>query len=89
MIIDMRVRPPLPPWTSRPQFQQGNYYPARSGFPRPPSSQQQSIDVLFREMDEAGVRWAVISGRQAKEPLGVLSNDDIANVLRAFPDRFV
>lgn len=89
MIIDMRVRPPLPPWTSRPQFQQGNYYPARAGFPRPPSSQQQSIDLLFREMDEAGVRWGVISGRQAKEPLGVLSNDDIANVLRAFPDRFV
>ncbi len=89
MIIDMRVRPPLPPWTSRPQFQQGNYYPARAGFPRPASSLQQSIELMFREMDEVGVRWGVIAGRQAKEPLGVLANDEIAKVLATYPDRFV
>jgi uncharacterized protein len=89
MIVDMRVRPPLPAWTSKPQFQQGNYYPARAGFPRPRSSVEQSMALLLREMDEAGVRLGVVSGRQAKEPLGTVANDDVAAVLAAHPDRFV
>jgi uncharacterized protein len=88
-IVDMRIRPPLPPWTAKPQFLSGNYYPARAGFPRPRSSLQQSIDLLFSEMDEAGVERGVIAGRQAAEPLGVVRNEDVADVLRRHPDRFV
>ena len=88
-IIDMRVRPPFGPWAGKPQFAQGNYYPARAGFPRPRSSLERSADLLFSEMDEAGVQWGVISGRHAAEPLGVIDNDEVASVLGAHGDRFV
>jgi predicted TIM-barrel fold metal-dependent hydrolase len=89
-IVDMRVRPPLAPWTAgKPQFQPGIYYPARAGFPRPRSSLESSLDLMFAEMDEAGVALGVIAGRHAKEPLGVVRNDDVAAVLRAHPRRFV
>jgi len=88
-IVDMRVRPPLGPWTAKPQFQAGNYYPARAGFPRPRSAVQGSIDLLFAEMDEAGVEWGVIAGRRAAEPLGVIRNEEVAAAIAAYPDRFV
>ena len=89
MIVDMRVRPPIAPWISKPQFLSDNYYPARAGFPRPLSAQRQSMPMLLSEMDAAGVQWGVIAGRQAAEPLGVVSNDAVADVLAAYPDRFV
>jgi predicted TIM-barrel fold metal-dependent hydrolase len=88
-IVDMRVRPPLGPWTAKPQFQSGNYYPARAGFPRPPSATQSSIDLLFAEMDEAGVEWAVIAGRCAKEPLGVIGNENVSEAIASHPDRLL
>jgi uncharacterized protein len=89
MIVDMRVRPPTGPWIGKPQFLTDNYYPARAGFPRPPSAQQQSMPMLLSEMDAAGVHWGVIAGRQAAEPLGVVSNDAVAAVVAEHPDRFV
>lgn len=88
-IIDMRVRPPLGPWAGKPQFLQGTYYPARAGFPRPRSSLERSIELLFAEMDEAGVQRGVISGRYAAEPLGVVANDEVAGVLARHGERFV
>jgi predicted TIM-barrel fold metal-dependent hydrolase len=88
--IDLRLRPPLPSWRDKPQFKEGSgYYPTRIGFPRPPSSQQQSIALLKQEMDEAGIKWGVIMGRQSAPPLGFIPNDEIVATIEASPDRFV
>ena len=90
MIIDMRLRPPLPTWKATPQFNEGaGYYPTRLGFPRPPSVRSQSIPDLLKEMDEAGITWGVVMGRQSGPPLGSIPNDEIASVIQDHPGRFV
>lgn len=90
MIVDMRLRPPLKSWVDKPQFQSGaKYYPSRIGFPRPPSAEQQSIDLLIQEMDAAGIQWGVIMGRQSAPPLGVIPKDEVAELISRHPDRFV
>lgn len=86
----MRLRPPLPTWVSKPQFNEGvAYYPTRVGFPRPPSVAARSMGMLLGEMDEADITWGVIMGRQAAEPFGSIPNDEIAAALREHPARFV
>lgn len=90
MIIDMRLRPPLPTWVSKPQFnEKATYYPTRVGFPRPPSVAARSMDLLLKEMDEAEITWGVVMGRQAAEPFGAIPNDEIATAVRDHPQRFV
>lgn len=90
MIVDMRLRPPLPSWIDKAQFTKGNeFYPSRIGFPRPPSAEQRSVPLLLEEMDTAGIRWGVVMGRQSAEPHGSIPNDDIAAFIDEFPDRFV
>jgi predicted TIM-barrel fold metal-dependent hydrolase len=90
MIVDMRLRPPLPTWVSKPQFNEAvSYYPTRVGFPRPPSVAARSMDLLLKEMDEAEITWGVVMGRQAAEPFGSIPNDEIATALREHPKRFV
>lgn len=90
MIVDMRLRPPLPTWVSKPQFNEAaTYYPTRVGFPRPPSVATRSMDLLMKEMDEAGIDWGVVMGRQAAEPFGSIPNDEIAAALNEHPKRFV
>ena len=89
MIIDMRLRPPLQSWKTTAQFTEGSgYYPSRMGFPRPPSVKSQSVDDLLEEMQEADV-LGVIMGRQAPKPLGIIPNDEISEVMRKHPGRFV
>lgn len=89
-IVDMRLRPPLPAWVGKPQFTEGvAYYPTRIGFSRPPSVAARSIDMLLGEMDEAGITWGVIMGRQAADPFGAVPNDEIAAAVAAHPSRFV
>src|SRR5512140_3685439 len=89
-IVDMRLRPPLPTWVSKPQFDEAaGYYPTRIGFARPPSVAARSMPMLLDEMDEAGITLGVVMGRQAAEPFGAIPNDEIADALRAHPDRFV
>lgn len=89
-IVDMRTRPPLATWVTKAQYRQGNvYYPTRAGFPRPRSAEERSVELLVDELDEAGVRWAVIMGRQSAEPTGAIPNDEIAACIARYPDRFL
>ena len=90
MIIDMRLRPPLPSWLKTAQITEGTkYYPSRYGFPRPPSVLKQAMPLLLDEMEEAGITTGVIMGRQSAPPHGAVPNDEIAAAVTAHPDRFV
>jgi len=90
MIVDMRLRPPTKSWITKPQFKQGvPFYPSRVGFPRPPSAETRSMDLMFKEMDIAGIKWGVAMGRHSAEPLGSIPNDEIREVIDRHPDRFV
>ncbi|MBI4503914.1 MAG: amidohydrolase [Chloroflexi bacterium] len=90
MIIDMRLRPPTGGWTKTVNFDRNvKYYPSRIGFPRAPSAEQMSVDLLFEEMDAAGIAVGVIMGRQSSGWLGRVPNDDIATFAVQHPQRFV
>ncbi|MDB5927960.1 MAG: hypothetical protein JWN13_6896 [Betaproteobacteria bacterium] len=85
----MRLRPPLRTWVGKLQFTRGDDYYQKLGYDRPASTRTQSTADLLREMDDAGVQWGVIMGRQSEEPLGVIPNDEIAACIEQHPDRFV
>jgi uncharacterized protein len=90
-IIDFRVRPPMPGvtnqifWTN-PQRRDG--FNRKLGFTPAPSATQASLPLLFEEMDAVGVATGVVIGR-VSATLGTTSNDEIAETVRAHPDRFV
>jgi len=91
MIIDARVRPPFKslkqvlaaPPGSRPPVKRS---PLVSGYERPPSMVQKSLDSFIKEMDEAGVDKGILVGRQAGHR--IVTNDDIAELRNMYPDRF-
>src|ERR1043166_863244 len=89
MIVDMRLRPPLPTWIKQEQFTRGEDYYKFHGFARPASTRSFSMDDLLAEMDRAEIRWGVIMGRQATTPLGIIPNDEIAQCIGEHPGRFV
>ena len=91
MIIDMRLRPP---WKSIPSlavynFPPDGYAPEIKGAERPRSATERSMDLLFQEMDEAGIRCGVVMGRLADEQYGTIANEDIYELVDAYPNRFV
>lgn len=91
MIIDARVRPPFKSLKlvlssapgSRPPVKRS---PLVSGYDRPQSMVQKSLELFIKEMDEAGIDKGILVGRQAGHRL--VSNDDIAELLSMYPDRF-
>lgn len=85
----MRLRPPLKTWVSKMQFTRPDDYFRKLGYERPPSTRSLSISDLLQEMDEAEIQWGVIMGRQSEEPLGVIPNDEIADCIKRYPNRFV
>src|SRR5438034_4893528 len=93
MIVDMRLRPPLKSWASKQQYtndkSQARYQPTQLGYPRPASAKARSFDLLFKEMEEAGIQWGVIMGRQSVEPNGLIPNDEIFECVNKYPDTFV
>jgi len=47
------------------------------------------MDLLLEEMDDADVQWGVVMGRQADESFGRVPNEDIYELVEAYPDRFM
>ncbi|MCJ7445815.1 MAG: amidohydrolase family protein [Methanotrichaceae archaeon] len=91
MIIDARVRPYYKSLNqvlisapgSRPPVKRS---PLVSGYERPLSMINKTIDQFIKEMDEAGVDKGILVGRQAGHR--IISNDDIAELRDIYRDRF-
>ncbi|MBN1456012.1 MAG: amidohydrolase [Methanomicrobia archaeon] len=91
MIIDARVRPPYKSLQqvlasapgARPSVKRS---PLVSGYERPASMTQKSLELFLAEMDEAGITRGVLVGRQAGHRMA--ANEDIAELRDRFPDRF-
>ena len=91
MIIDARVRPPFkslkevlaPAPGARPSVKRS---PLVSGYERPQSMVQKSVELFLQEMDDAGVDKGILVGRQAGHR--VVANDDIAEIRDQYPARF-
>ena len=90
-IIDFRLRPPTGAFLKTRIFSapdNRDRYTAKLGFQPAPSVQQQSLDLLFAEMDAAGIGTGVIVARNT-DRLGVVTNEDVAAIAAAHPDRFI
>jgi predicted TIM-barrel fold metal-dependent hydrolase len=95
MIIDFRVQPPFKSfldiyfYRQRPAVQDPVKVNAFSiGRRESPSYVDRSIELFVREMDEAKIDLAVIMGQRAGKAWGSVSNDDIGELLRRYPDQF-
>lgn len=90
-IFDFRLRPPYKGFTKL-----GLYGPVCNeaapqkwhGEPSP-SAREKSLDLFWREMDEAGIAAGVVIGRQVPDDTASVSNDDIHDMAREFPDRII
>ncbi len=96
MIIDFRVQPPYKSFLGihffrpRPAVEDpvtGN--PFALNRKATPSFDRQSIELFVQEMDEAGIDVAVITGQRTGPRGRSASNDDIAELVRRYPGRFV
>lgn len=96
MIIDFRVQPPFKSFLGihffrpRPAVEDpvtGN--PFAVGRRPTPSFDQKSIELFMQEMDEAEIDVAVIMGQRTGLKGHSASNDDIGELVRQYPGRFV
>lgn len=96
MVIDFRVRPPFKSFLGLKLFRPRSAHPdpvtmsgLLLGIEPCESFSQQSMDLFLAEMDEAGIDMSVIMGRHAPASFGVTSNEDVAELVRMHPSRFV
>jgi len=96
MIIDFRVQPPYKSFLGihffrpRPAVEDpiaGNPF-AKGRWPIP-SFDQQSIALFIQEMDEVGIDVAVVMGQRTGKRGGNVENDDVAELVKRYPGRFV
>jgi predicted TIM-barrel fold metal-dependent hydrolase len=95
MIIDFRVQPPfkgfLDIYFYRPRPTVVDPVKANAfsiGRRTSAAYVERSIDLFVREMNEAEIDLSVIMGQHAGTTWGSVSNDDIGELIRSYPNRF-
>ena len=90
-IIDFRLRPPTRGFLKSKIYavaENRKRYTEKLGWPLVASADAQSMDLLFTEMDDAGITTGVVVGRTTAT-LGAIPNVDVAQTVADHPDRFV
>ncbi len=90
-VIDFRVRPPVGGFLQSLMYadpERRDGITRQAGFEPSAAARQQSMALMLEEMAAAGVARAVVVGRHAGA-VGTISNDDIADLVRAHPGRFL
>jgi predicted TIM-barrel fold metal-dependent hydrolase len=90
-IIDFRLRPPFGSYLDTVMYsniERTASSAAKKGMEVARSARERSCEVLLQEMDEAGVAIGVTPGRVGAA-LGTMSNDDLVELMRRYPGRFV
>lgn len=89
MIIDLRVRPPIGSFLDLHIYGPGSENSVvHMGHPPSRSFVERSMDLCIREMEAADV-VGVIMGRQGAKRYGHVPNDEIAEIVRRYPGRFI
>lgn len=90
-IIDFRLRPPLKGYLEMVMYtgaERRDRLTRQHGMEPAPSAQAKSMPMLLEEMDAAGVTTGVVMGRYSGL-YGSVSNQDVADIVKAYPGRFV
>ena len=91
-IFDFRLRPPYKGYAKLGLY---NPVPCNETAPQKwhaePSraAEEKSLDLFWKEMDEAGISGGVVIGRQMPDDSASVPNDDIIGMAREFPDKIV
>lgn len=89
MIIDMRVRPPIGSFLKLHIFAEGaEKSVTHAGHPPSKSFIERSMKLHIQELEEHDV-VGVIMGRQGAVRFGRVPNDEIAEIVRNYPKRFI
>ena len=90
-IIDFRIRPPYKSFCDMVMYSspdRRDNFTRQLGLTPSPAAQQQSVPLLLKEMDDAGVDMGVVVGRNSGF-LGSVSNDIVLEFTQAYPGRFI
>lgn len=91
-IFDFRLRPPSPGFVAGALYELGGVLAQTFGpaLPFKPalSVRERSMEMLFREMDAAGVERGLVLGRESNI-FGSVGNDEIMSIVERAPSRFV
>ncbi|GAB2894324.1 amidohydrolase family protein [Paralcaligenes ginsengisoli] len=90
-VIDFRLRPPFGGFLDMVMYADIDRSAAMArklGLQLAPSALAKSMEKLLSEMDEARIEKAVVPGRMSTV-LGTVKNEDVADVVGRYPDRFL
>lgn len=90
-VIDFRLRPPLKGFLDMIMYAGGDRrdrLTRQHGMEPAPSAQAKSMPMLLEEMNAAGITTGVVMGRQSGL-YGSVSNQDVADIVAAYPGRFI
>ena len=91
MIIDFRLRPPVNPYLKGRMYnlERNKRLSEGMGMYQAKSVLNYSMEMLFEEMDEAGVTIGVVPGRESNPSMGDATCEEVTAIVNANPDRFV
>lgn len=90
-VIDFRLRPPLKGFLDMVMYsaaERRDRITRQHGMEPAESAQKKSMDLLLRDMDEGGITTGVVMGRYSGL-YGSVSNQDVADIVKAYPGRFI
>lgn len=90
LTIDFRLRPPYGVLLNVGMYadkEAADFYANNIGMVRPPSAKRESMELLFEEMDLAGINLGVVSGTVGHRK-GNIPNEEIVRLTREYPQRF-
>jgi len=89
--VDFRLRPPAGGFLHADMFANTRRSAGKAadiGSRLPESARKASMPLLIGEMDRAGIEVGVLTGR-VNSVLGTVENQDLADIVARYPDRFV
>lgn len=93
MIIDFRVRPPLPGFEKLsilgPTYGFETFPFNYEGTATIPSAKELSMSKFLAEMDEAGIGYGVVLPRANARGLGAVTNDEVAEGIKKYSERLI
>ena len=92
MIIDCRLRPPYKSFTNLHIYQPtvcNKTLPRMIDAWDTPSANEHSMELFIKELDEAGISKGVVMARAAANYAHAVPNEEIRDLLREYPGRFI
>lgn len=90
--IDFRVRPPYGSFLKAVPYQnleRTEFVCQRIGASLPEAARQGSVEMMIREMEQAGIQKAVIPARKTTPSYGMVDNKDVQHFIDLDPNRFI